>query len=231
MNLGENIKFLRTQNGLTQDKMSEILNEKFPDTVNFNKGMISKWENNRETPYLSSAKILADFFEVTVDDLMNADFSNSVYTIYNKLDEQGRKKVYNFAENQLDGKQKYRPTNETRTVLLNSKLSAGTGVLDLDPTDTKEVEYAGYVPEHDLAFIVYGDSMEPTFEDGEVVFVEKTPDVYNGQFIAVQINEEAYIKKVYIEDSCLRLVSLNKEYEDILACEKDHIRVIGRVIL
>lgn len=38
MNLGENIKFLRTQNGLTQDKMSEILNKKFPDTVNFNKG-------------------------------------------------------------------------------------------------------------------------------------------------------------------------------------------------
>lgn len=231
MNLGENIKFLRTQNGLTQDKMSEILNKKFPDTVNFNKGMISKWENNRETPYLSSAKILADFFEVTVDDLINADLSNSVYTIYNKLDEQGRKKVYNFAENQLGEKQKHSSSKATHTILLNSKLSAGTGILDLDPTDTKEVEYAGYVPKHDLAFEVCGKSMEPSFEDGEVVFVEKTPDVYNGQFIAVQINEEAYIKKVYIEDSCLRLVSLNKEYEDILACEKDHIRVIGRVIL
>ncbi|MDN6409288.1 MAG: XRE family transcriptional regulator, partial [Tetragenococcus halophilus] len=211
MSLGKNIKALRTSRGLTQEKLSDKLNKLFPNTVNFNKGKISKWENNHETPYLSSAKVLAVFFEVTVDDLMNSDFTNSIYTIYNKLEPPRQAKVYSFAEAQLEAQNKVISIEETQTVYLNSKLSAGTGILDLDPTDTKEIEYNGYVPKHDLAFKVSGDSMYPTFEDGEIVFVEKTPDIYNGQFIAVQINEAAFLKKVYIEDDCLRLVSLNKE--------------------
>ena len=95
----------------------------------------------------------------------------------------------------------------------------------------EEKTYDKYIPKHDLAFEVSGDSMTPLFEDGEIVFVEKTPDIRSGQVIAVQINEEAYIKKAYIEDNKLRLVSLNKNYKDIIADEADDIRVIGKVIL
>ena len=73
--------------------------------------------------------------------------------------------------------------------------------------------------------------MNPLFEDKEIVYIERTSDVRSGQIIAVQINEEAYIKKAYKEDDHLRLVSLNAKYKDIYADENDDIRVIGRVLL
>ena len=152
--------------------------------------------------------------------------SEDITSIYNQLNNDRQVKVYNFAEHQLEEQQRVKPT-----VYVISKLSAGTGIIDLDPTDTEEVEFDGYVPAHDLAFEVAGDSMIPMFKDSEIVFVEKTQDIRSGQIIAVQINEEAYIKKAYIEDNRLRLVSLNKEYKDIYADENDDIRVVGRVIL
>lgn len=102
MNLGDNIKYLRKQKGLTQAKMAEKLNEDLSDTVTFNKGKISKWENNKETPHLSSVQVLADFFEVTIDDLVNHDFTSSIYTIYEDLDSSRQEKVFHFAQYQLD---------------------------------------------------------------------------------------------------------------------------------
>lgn len=152
--------------------------------------------------------------------------NEDISTIYNQLEKPRQRRVYDFAEHQLEEQQRVKPT-----VYVISKLSAGTGIIDLDPTDTEEVEFDGYVPAHDLAFEVAGDSMIPMFKDGEIVFVEKTQDIRSGQIIAVQINEEAYIKKAYIEDNRLRLVSLNKEYKDVYADENDDIRVVGRVIL
>lgn len=225
----ENLKYLRSKFNMDQIDLAEKLGRKSSSSI-------SEWEKGKYTPKAKTLAEIASIFSVDLDDLMNVDLStqvkpNNITVIYNKLDTPRQKKVYSFAEDQLEEQNKVVSIEETQTVYLNSKLSAGTGILDLDPTDTKEIEYNGYVPKHDLAFKVSGDSMYPTFEDGEIVFVEKTPDIYNGQFIAVQINEAAFLKKVYIEDDCLRLVSLNKEYDDIITNGNDDIRVIGRVIL
>lgn len=242
MYLGHNIKMFRKQKNITQDQLAGMLANVYPDTINFNKGKISKWENNKEMPYLSSAKLLADFFGITIDDLINKKFSsddaqfdqcgnvtsyNSISKFYNQLNEKRRLKVNHFIINQLEEQK----NESTKVVYIYSKLSAGTGIIDLDPYHVEEIVFDGYIPKHDMAFIVEGDSMQPTFQNGEVVFVEKNTDVHSGQFAAIQINEEAFIKKIYIEDSRLRLVSLNSEYEDIYTNKDDDIRVIGKVIL
>lgn len=222
--IGNKIKIYRNQSGLTQEELGEKLG--------VGKSTIANYESGYRTPQQNALFTLADELQISINSLFppTTDAKN-ILNIYNHLNEHRQKKVYSFAEQQLKEQNKVTTIEETQTVYLNSKLSAGTGIIDLDPSDTKEIEFNGYIPKHDLAFRVSGDSMEPSFEDGEVVFVERTPDVYNGQFIAVQINEEAFIKKVYIEEDCLRLVSLNKNYEDILANNRDDIRVIGRVIL
>lgn len=225
----KNLKYLREKFSLDQMELAEKLGRKSSSSV-------SEWEKGKYTPKAKVLAEIANIFSVDLDELMNVDLSKqisnrSITTIYNQLKEPRQKKVYSFAEKELEEQNKVINIKETRTVYLNSKLSAGTGIIDLDPSDTKEVEYNGRVPKHDLAFKVSGDSMTPTFADEEIVFVEKTPDIYNGQFIAVQINESAFLKKVYIEDDCLRLVSLNKEYDDIVTNGNDDIRVIGRVIL
>lgn len=196
------------------------------------KSSISEWLNGKYEAKQDKVYMLANVLNVDEGWLMGLDVpmekqqSDSLLKLYNQLEKPRQQKVYNYAEHQLEEQQRAKPT-----VYVVSKLSAGSGVIDLDPTDTEEVEFDGYIPAHDLAFEVTGDSMVPMFKDGEIVFVEKTQDIRSGQIIAVQINEEAYIKKAYIEDNRLRLVSLNKDYDDIFADGTDDIRVVGRVIL
>lgn len=222
--VGNKIKLFRESRGMTQSDLA--------DKLNTSRQSISRYEIGERKANQDILFELSEVLGVSISDFFPTNTkTSSLNVIYDHLTEPRQNKVYNFAKRQLEEQNKVVSIEETQTVYLNSKLSAGTGILDLDPTDTKEIEYRGFVPKHDLAFEVSGNSMEPSFEDGEIVFVEKTPDVHNGQFIAVQINEEAYIKKAYIEEERLRLVSLNRDYKDIYACGDDDIRVIGRVIL
>jgi phage repressor protein C with HTH and peptisase S24 domain len=70
--------------------------------------------------------------------------------------------------------------------------------------------------------------MEPVFENGDIIFVEKMDEIINGALMVVTIGNEAFIKKVYLENNCIRLVSLNKDYEDIRASEG--VKIIGKVV-
>ena len=72
--------------------------------------------------------------------------------------------------------------------------------------------------------------MEPTFKDGDIIFVEKSKNPINGAFMVVQVDDEAFIKKVYLEDDKLRLVSLNPDYDDRIADEHNEVRVVGKVV-
>ncbi|WP_331274378.1 helix-turn-helix transcriptional regulator [Streptococcus equi] len=55
--IGNKIKELRKSHKMTLEELADNLNKKYPNTINFNKGKISKWENNKEEPRLSSVKI------------------------------------------------------------------------------------------------------------------------------------------------------------------------------
>lgn len=100
--IGERIKELRKQNKLTLQELATKLNDNYPNTINFNKGKISKWENNKEEPRLSSVKILADFFNVPLDYFGQEDVQQpKILSIYDKLENSRQEKVIDFATNQL----------------------------------------------------------------------------------------------------------------------------------
>ncbi|QTJ50516.1 helix-turn-helix domain-containing protein [Dolosigranulum pigrum] len=219
-----NLKERRLELGLTLEEVGDI--------VGVGKSTVRKWEqgmisNMGRDKIVSISKAL----KISPLDILEIEEQNNIYTIYNQLNPTRQTKVYNFATDQLNEQRVEETPAIYHTVQVYSLLSAGTGIVDLDPTDTTEIELNGHVPPHDLAFEVRGDSMEPVFENGEIVFVKKTQDIHNGQIIAVQINEEAFIKKVYITNDHMRLVSLNKEYEDIIANEQDDIRIVGKVLI
>lgn len=153
--------------------------------------------------------------------------------VLKKLELERKKKVYQIAKNELsEQNSNIIDLREYKDVEIQSKLSAGTGILDLEPQQTEIISFNGYIPEkYDLAFKVSGNSMEPLFTDKEIVFVTVDSEVRNGQIGVVMINDEAYIKKMYVEDNNLRLVSLNSDYDDILVDDRDDIRVVGRVVL
>ena len=116
---------------------------------------------------------------------------------------------------------------------LYGKASAGSGYYVYDnPVET--VEIPGHIiPDkpYDIMLEVAGDSMEPLFRDGEYIFVKKSPDIRSGSFGVFVINGESYVKKVYVDATSMRLVSLNKAYNDIIVTENDDIITIGKVVL
>lgn len=119
---------------------------------------------------------------------------------------------------------------EFEDIGLYGEVSAGTGVWVSDePVET--IKYPVPVPWHDIALRVNGNSMEPMFHDGDVVFVKKTPEVHHGSIIIIIVNDSAYIKKLYRRDDEVRLISLNPQYEDIVLNPDDTIEIIGNVIM
>jgi len=66
---GGRIKSLRLERGLTLEELSDQLNEQYGTSLN--KGNISKWENNIIEPQLSNMRILALFFDVSLDYLLH----------------------------------------------------------------------------------------------------------------------------------------------------------------
>lgn len=119
---------------------------------------------------------------------------------------------------------------EFEDVGLYGEVSAGTGVWVSDEP-IEIIKYPVPVPNHDIALRVNGNSMEPMFHDGDVVFVKKTPEVHHGSIIIIIVNDSAYIKKLYRRDDEVRLISLNPQYEDIILNPDDTIEIIGNVIM
>ncbi len=228
--IAANIKKFLRENQMTQKELAKV--------VGVTPSTISDYTNLRSKPSHGVIQKMADHFGVGKSDIdstykdMNIP-SKSILSMYNQLTDPNQEKVYNYAEQTLEEQNNnVIDLREYRDVKIQSKLSAGTGILDLEPEQTEIISFNGYIPKkYDLAFKVSGNSMEPLFTDGEIVFVIVDNEIRNGQIGVVMINDEAYIKKMYTENDNLRLVSLNANYDDILANVNDDIKVIGRVTL
>lgn len=215
--IGNRIKKLRENRNLTQTDLSEMLGMKTYTTV-------SKWESDDNFPKGKDLKRLAEIFNVTSDYLLGLDMPSvktPIETIYNQLDLPRKTKVYEFAEYQLR-KQNKKPQ---LTIVVKGYVSAGTG--EWLEEANEEIEYCGEIPEHDFAVKVNGRSMLPLFEDGQVIFVKSVSEARDGQIVICRVNSDAYVKKL----SGNKLVSLNKEYDDILISDTDDFKIFGVVVL
>lgn len=103
--------------------------------------------------------------------------------------------------------------------------AAGNGFyFDDIPTETIE---APYIEGADFIIGVSGDSMEPTYSDGDLVYVEKRQILNTGEIGIFMINNECFIKEVG-EDG---LLSHNPKYKPIPGTENIHCigKVLGKV--
>ncbi|CUO85891.1 LexA repressor [[Eubacterium] contortum] len=108
----------------------------------------------------------------------------------------------------------------------HSLASAGNGeyIFEDLPTDTIEVPLNELSHRADFVIGVNGDSMEPTYYDGEKVYVEKMQVLEIGDIGIFMINNECFIKEVG-EDG---LISHNPKYDIISGSE--NIECIGKVL-
>lgn len=109
-------------------------------------------------------------------------------------------------------------------------LSAGHGDSAVAEDDYNyDVVYHDKYINHDVASWVYGDSMEPSYKNGEVALIKKTGFDYDGGVYAVVWDGQIFIKKVYREENGFRLVSINNKYGDKFAPFEEEPRVVGLV--
>ncbi|HDE6995496.1 TPA: helix-turn-helix transcriptional regulator [Staphylococcus aureus] len=231
--IAKNIRKFLNDSNMSQKKLAELINIK-PSTL-------SDYLNLRSNPSHGVIQRIADVFEVgksDIDTTYKDDNDNDITSIYNKLTPPRQENVLNYANEQLE-EQNSKGDNvvdinsykqEKTPVNVNGCVSAGVGERLHDETLFTEM-VKGPIPTHDLALKVNGDSMEPMFKDGEIIFVEKTHNIKNGQIGIFIIEEEAYVKKVFVEDDRLTLVSLNKDYDDLHFYRNESVRLIGKVIL
>lgn len=231
---GQKIKSLREERFMTQDDLAEKMGT--------TRQTISRYESGSRKTNQDVLFQLAEIFNVSINTFFpNVENEFEITTIYNKLEPKRQKKVYSFASEQLKEQNKVVQLNNYKDKkyiqeTLRGYLSAGTGEMLVEDIEETINIPAEIVPEqhYDIVLKVNGDSMQPMFKDKEIVFVKKLDDysqLRSGQIGAFIIDGESYLKKAYIEDDKLRLVSLNGKYEDLLFREFNDIKVIGTVVL
>ena len=239
--IGNKIKELRKSHNLTLEELADILNKEYPDTINFNKGKISKWENDREEPRLSSVKILADYFDVPLDYFNGIDIDQAeILTIFNQLDEDRQANVVDYATTLLNEQvsmktttvlEKYR-TDDYVIDYVEGLVAAGHGTFQEDNLHMEVRLRVDHVPDnYDTIAKVAGDSMEPLIEDNDLLFIKVTSQVDVNSIGIFQINGKNFVKKLKRDyGGSWYLQSLNSGYEEIHLSENDDIRTIGEVV-
>lgn len=104
--------------------------------------------------------------------------------------------------------------------------SAGTGQILFDMPPTKRIEIPD-LPKYrkaDYAIGVNGNSMEPTYKDGDTLLVEMIEEIAIGEIGIFLVNNESYVKKLGKDE----LISLNPESPNIPLNETA--KCMGRVI-
>lgn len=96
--------------------------------------------------------------------------------------------------------------------------SRASRTVTLPPSDRRE--------HVDFALLVNGNSMEPRFESGDLLLVQKTSEVEERDFGIFLLDGAGYFKQFMGN----RLHSLNADYEDILFSDFEDVRCVGRVV-
>lgn len=119
------------------------------------------------------------------------------------------------------------PEDTTTIPVYDAGASAGTGIfLDSDYYDVIAIADNYTNRKANFAVWVDGHSMEPKFNDGDLVLVRQQPQVDIGEIGIFIVNGEGFIKKLGEGE----LISLNPDYENIPLNEWDDICCKGRVL-
>lgn len=234
-----NLSYLMNKHDIDDTKLGGL--------VDVNRTTITRWRTGVRSPKLEKLPEIASVFNVTPIDLLKENMSEvsneniitQINEVSSKLEEKRQKRVLAYAEHhysvQQQGEniiylQSYKDS-KTEEVTVNGYVSAGTGETLVDDIEFTVNYPAGVVPLHDFALQVNGDSMEPLFEHKEIIFVEENTSINSGQLGVFVVDGEAYVKKVFIYQDHIRLVSLNPKYGDMNFYGDSDVKFAGRVIL
>lgn len=214
--------------------------------VGVSEATISRWESGNIANMKQNHIIkLADALQISplellgirnVTDDYNINGDDNLLSKYHKLNNRGKSKVINFTEellkrNEYTTLKEHTELYEVKTI---EKVSAGRGYSYMNnETSTYYTDRDNLKP-YDFATVVSGDSMIPKYNDGDVVLVKQGYDSINGEIYVIDYNGESYIKKVYNDGDRFRLVSINRNYDNIIIDipidDSNYFNIVGKVV-
>ena len=229
--VGEQIKKYRNIKGMTQQDIADALGES-------SGRVIYNWEKGIGRPDCDKLARLCDLLEVSADELIGcksmaqrptATEWNTIQK-YRALDEHGKEIVDYLIDSEYKRVATLLRKPKSRMLKMDYytlPASAGTGnFLDSEFAEELLVPENAEAEQADFVISVGGDSMEPTYHDGDKVFVEKCDSVDIGEVGIFVVNGEAYIKELGNH----KLISYNEKYKPIPLTENDSVYCCGRVI-
>lgn len=221
----------------------------FARKLDLPKSSISRYFNKSRQLPINKINLFSDVLGVSSEYLLGIQTiasdrnktQNELLNVYNKLEINRQTKVYDFATEQLreqnnnnnvvDINDYIEEESDWYEVKFYGSVSAGTG-LYLDDEQVETISFgADMIPNGtDFCLKVNGDSMDPMFHDGDYVFIKRETDFRNGSIGVVIVNGDAYLKKIYITEDSIKLVSLNKKYKDITVTQDDTLKYVGTVV-
>ena len=224
---GERIRRFRLERGLTQPQLAE--------RVGVKKNAVSNWEAGRSRPDIDSVPALcaalgvspADFFAEGEGLAALSDEERALLERWRRLSARDRYVLDRTLNAMLDARAGAR-SELVRLFRNEARTAAGTGA---PLADGVRGEFAYLYADEwtrraDEIITVTGDSMEPTYRDGEELLVEHTPELREGEIGIFVVNGDGFVKE-YRRDG---LHSHNPAYHTIRFSGDDRVTCVGRVL-
>ncbi len=224
----DRLKESRVSAGLTQDQLAQKLG--------IAKSTLSGYESGNREPSVATIAKLLDVLNIDANYLYQDEIDAlggsptvlkydelRIVEKYRALDEHGKESVNIILDRELlrvDEKNRLTAACDietgTRSRMINYYFrlaSAGTGQILFDTPPTKRIEIPD-IPEFqkaDYAIGVNGDSMEPTYQDGDTLLVEMAEEININDIGIFLVDDECFVKQLGYNE----LISLNHDYPNI----------------
>ena len=239
--IAENITHFRKQRGITQKELAK--------EVGITASTMTDYMKLRSAPSFGVIQKLADYFGVKKSDIDTTfkEESSSLPDAPDLLTQQITDKVVQLTppnkkivlrtseellENQNEEETKENEVSEVIQLYsydyYDHPASAGTGQY-LNDVRVERIELPVDV-DADFVIPIKGDSMEPDYHDGDLVFIQTSVDLNDGVIGVFNYNGDAYIKQLVIDEDQAYLHSLNPEYKDMPITPETDFRIIGEVV-
>ena len=230
MQIGETLAACRRERGLSQMELAQRLTACGCEVSN---QAVSKWEKDMTLPNARQFLTLCEVLEIAD---IRGEFSGGRAGLLSGLNQEGRRRAQEYIQLLREsGRYALQPRLREveplrRLPLYSLAVSAGTGQF-LDGEDYEMVEVGAEVPEGShFGVRVAGDSMEPRFHNGQVVWVRQQRSLMTGEIGIFLYDGNAYLKQLVARDGHMALHSLNPRYDDIPISEALPLRVLGKVL-
>ena len=211
--IGDRIRKTRVNKGLTQQQVADSIGVTYQN--------VSQYERGLRIPKNETLLKIADALGVSVYELIGFNGANTNDVPLAVLQQQ----LYQHKQSAFPSNVRPISSLHRQRVPLIGGVAAGEPIYD--PEDAGV--YVESPVDADAAITIHGDSMEPTYKDGDVVYIKCRPDVPEGAVAVVFLDDEATLKHVYKRPTGLTLISDNTNYAPIMAEFNDYavVRVFG----